>query len=185
VHLLLRKKIDVYVSIAVAIFGIWLLLVLISPYLVPAGQLNDLSGSVLIMDNPQKIDGINPIAWTVYSLGDANCHQLAERSFFLNDNQMPFCARDIGIFMGVFIGSLFIFLFVLHVKWQWLIIAVAPLVIDGLFQELTSYESSNEVRLLTGLLAGTVGAMFLCEHLAMPIRDKGEQVTESMESSEM
>lgn len=167
----IRKELDLHVLIVASIFMTWLLLVLISPFLVPNGQLTDLSGAVITMDNSQKIEGINPLAWLIYSAGDFNCHQLRERSFFLNDNQMPFCARDVGLFLGAAIGSLLALILFLRLKWQHVALALLPFAVDIAAQEMTAYESTNEIRLTTGIVAGAACAIFVCQHVAMPHED--------------
>ena len=152
-----------------------MLLLIIAPLSVPAGDLTDLSGSIMVIDNSRQFDNLNPLAKTVYYLGDMNCHQLKNRSFFLNDNQMPFCARDIGIFSGIFIGAITALIMILPTKWYWLIIGFLPIAVDGIMQEVTAYESSNSLRFVTGALAGAVGALFLCIFIAMPIKEKNDE----------
>ena len=176
-----RKQIDIHILIVTAIFGAWLLLVLVSPFLVPAGQLADLSGAALRMDNSEKIEGINPIAWLIYSAGDANCHQIRERSFFLNDNQMPFCSRDVGLFLGAFVGCLAAFVLFLRLKWQCVVLSILPLAIDVAAQELTDYESTNEIRLITGIVAGAACAIFICQQVAMTRAEEAHSKAEAME----
>lgn len=36
----------------------------------------------------------------VYAVGGVVCHQLPERSFFLNDRQLPVCARCAGLYLS-------------------------------------------------------------------------------------
>jgi uncharacterized membrane protein len=171
VHLRLRKTIDRHIAVVLFIFGILLLLLLISPYLVPTGQLQDLSGKVLSMDNLAQFSGMNPIAWAVYSFGDLNCHQLRDRSFFLNDNQMPVCSRDTGIFIGLFAGAMAMSIFSLSMKKRYLIVGLLPMMIDGALQGATSYQSDNSIRVLTGVLAGVAVAVFICLLVALPQRE--------------
>lgn len=175
VQIRIRKAVDRHVLIVLAIFGLLLLLLLTSPYLVPAGQLRDLSGNVLSVDNQNQFSGINPVAWMVYSFGDLNCHQLRDRSFFLNDNQMPMCSRDTGIFVGLFAGALALFVFSLSTRKRYMVIGLLPMIVDGLFQASTDYESDNSVRFVTGIIAGAAFAMFACMLVAMP-EGEGEGV---------
>lgn len=82
------------------------------------------------------------------------CHQLPERSFFINGYQFPVCARCTGIIIGE-VSS--IFCYVLHLHFLPVIYLVAlliPLVIDGLVQYKTSYQSNNVKRVITGILFG-------------------------------
>ena len=48
---------------------------------------------------------LNPYYAFVYAFGDLNCHQKFERSWTINGNQMPVCARDVGIFLGLALGG--------------------------------------------------------------------------------
>ena len=48
---------------------------------------------------------VNPYAAFIYAFGDVNCHQKHERSWQVNENQLPVCTRDVGIFFGLFMGG--------------------------------------------------------------------------------
>lgn len=96
-------------------------------------------------------------------LGFAVCHQLPERSFHYGSQILAICARDTGIYMGLLIG--FIFLTVMNRKhergfppWWVLLFGVIGIGIMGL-DGVTSYggfrTTTNEIRLITGALAGT------------------------------
>lgn len=166
--LALRGRLDRNIAAALVLAAVWLLLVLISPYLVQAGQLTDLSGRYIYMDNQAKLEGANPLASVVYTIGDFNCHQLSDRSYFLNGNQMPFCARDVGIFAGLSAGAMISLLFVFEMRLIWLIIGLIPMGFDGSVQALTGYDSTNAVRFATGIVAGCVVAIFICMRMAAP-----------------
>ena len=129
----------------------WLSLLLFSPYMIDNGSTGDLSGVVGKYDNRDVIEEMNFLAKFIYYVGDLNCHQLSHRSYSYNDNQMSFCARDTGIFLGLVLG----FMYASRKK----IVLTLPLVIaaiglDGTIQLLTDYESTNPKRLITGLIAG-------------------------------
>jgi uncharacterized membrane protein len=164
----LRKSFDRNILFVLAVFGALLLLLLVSPYLVEPGKFKDLSGSVLTVDNQAQFSGINPVAWLVYSFGDLNCHQLKERSYFLNDNQMPMCSRDTGIFIGLFAGAFAFSLFAFELKRRWLLIGLLPLILDAGVQAVSSYESDNSIRVITGAIAGISVAVFICLSVAKP-----------------
>ncbi len=152
------------------VFTFWLLWVLIAPFTLPAGSVTDLSGSVGPIDNGPQIDDMNPFAAAIYWLGDANCHQLASRSYYLNGNQLPFCARDLGIFIGMALGMVLAFFVKARPSLLLIILGFVPMALDGGIQLLTSYESTNLVRLLTGALAG-ISVAFLIHLIAMNVRD--------------
>ena len=142
---------------------------------------------------------LNPVAAFVYSFGDLNCHQKSERSWELNGNQLAVCVRDVGLFMGLFIGALFwrsrglnrwtvrdSFLSVfkdeqvssLYVKDRRMIamalfisIGALPIGFDGFYQLLTDYESTNPIRLVTGTLAGFVLSWWFCAAISSKTKD--------------
>jgi uncharacterized membrane protein len=157
---------------ALVFFTAWLVLVVIAPFSLPSSSVTDLSGRASSVDNLEKTSGMNPLARVIYLLGDINCHQLAERSFFLNGNQMPFCARDLGIFIGLAAGMLTVLLF--SPRFSWLILAalVVPILVDGGVQMTGWYESNNLLRLATGLLGG-IGASYFLGHFAERVQEAG------------
>ena len=132
---------------------------------------------------------LNPLWALTYGFGDLNCHQKHERSWEINGNQMPVCARDIGIFLGFSIGCL---IFGLRGFNRWTVrdtflsvfpddsmrrvyekdirlplmlfimgLGLVPMGVDGFTQLLLdSYESTNPLRLITGAGAGLVGGLW-------------------------
>ena len=112
-------------------------------------------GKVGVVDNDAKINTIeNPVVRFVYQFGDINCHQRDSRSFFVGGNQMPFCVRCTAIFVGLPLGMLAFFVVRREINPFFLILAFVPLGVDGVLQAVTSYESSNLLRVVTGVLAG-------------------------------
>jgi len=102
-------------------------------------------------------------------IGYAVCHQLPERSIFIDGKQLPVCARDTGIYIGSLISLLFIlfsrnrksnaiplpsisFLFVFF---------MLLLTVDGVTSYLGLRETTNAIRLATGLLVGISLPLFL------------------------
>jgi len=143
------------------ILWIWALLIASGPLMIPEGEVSDLSGSVGTYDNKEVIDQMNPIARTVYYLGDVNCHQLSHRSYSYNDNQMPFCTRDVGIFFGLAIGFTYALGRRIELTLPMIILCLVPIGIDGTVQLLTDYESTNAKRVITGLIAGSATGVAL------------------------
>jgi len=115
----------------------------------------------------------------IYLAGHYTCHQRSDRSFYLNDNQLPVCSRCIGIYLGmslVFLialwqrpkGSFFQSLCQL-IKFNpiskkeccdfVIIIGIGailaiPMLADGFLQIFTSYVSNEMTRLFTGFFFG-------------------------------
>ena len=121
---------------------------------------------------------LDPYSGFIYAFGDLNCHQNHERSWVIGGNHMPVCTRDVGIFFGFMLGGI-AFSRRAHNRWTvrdtclsmlpdpWLVdvyvknrrtiawlacgvLLCVPLMIDGFTQLLTSYESNNFTRPLTG-----------------------------------
>jgi uncharacterized membrane protein len=132
----------VYVVIAISIFVPWILLS-IGP------------------DNQFFLNISDFIGWFYSHL----CHQLPFRSLYLNDIQMPVCARDLSIYMATALGLIFFRLKGFGVKEFKInyIIAVLlflPTALDGFTQLFGWRESSNELRLITGFPYG-IGYAYL------------------------
>lgn len=140
-------------------FLIWAILQFLAPIGLQPGSVNDLSGYTGVADNEKLISEM-PAPWgIVYGCGDRLCHQKADRSFFINENQMPFCSRCTAIWLGLTIGLGLMVFYKIELDERFLIlivIGIAPIGIDGVGQLLSLWESTNIVRLITGLLAGFV-----------------------------
>ncbi|RJV02234.1 MAG: DUF2085 domain-containing protein [Candidatus Poseidoniales archaeon] len=210
---------DREVRVGAMIFGLsstLLLAMIIAPLTLPAGTVPELHGRANAFDYATE-DGVfsygnqprydahtdaavhpeTPFAWTelptshaiAYAFGDLNCHNLGERSWSINGNQMPVCVRDLGIFVGLVIGGAIVHrrsvnrwtvtdtaLSILPSSWQeeiyrrrwrrvafygFAALAVVPLGLDGFTQLLTDYESTALNRMLTGIPFGVgLGLLF-------------------------
>ncbi|MAU85104.1 MAG: hypothetical protein CMA21_00660 [Euryarchaeota archaeon] len=207
-------------SLISSISGFLLLMFFISPLMLAEGSVPELSGRANAVDymnegswgnsdndergslghNQSSHGGsfawseLNPVFGLVYAFGDINCHQKHDRSWKINENQMPVCARDVGIFMGLFMGSLFFrmrgynrwtvrdsFLSVfdddsiesvylndgrLRLMILFLALGIVPMAMDGFTQLLTVYESTNIIRVITGFMAGFVIGWFVSSALS-------------------
>lgn len=80
------------------------------------------------------------------------CHCRSDRSFYFNKKQFPICARCTGELIGMFISIPLIFFNKPSIII--LIILMIPMIIDGFLQLLTSYESKNYRRLISGIFFG-------------------------------
>jgi len=129
-------------------------MILTGPLMLETGETGDLSGSVGLYDNKKVIQEMNPVSKIVYYLGDVNCHQLSHRSYEYNNNQMPFCARDVGIFLGLAIGFIVSLGRKINLTLPIVILSLIPIGLDGTIQLVTEYESTNPKRIITGMIAG-------------------------------
>jgi len=97
------------------------------------------------------------------AIGYGLCHQMPERSFFGGGYQLPVCARDTGIYLGFALGLLVLALLARKSRPQdlphWPVLLVIGVFIAAMgFDGVTSYaglrESTNDLRLATGLGTG-------------------------------
>jgi len=107
----------------------------------------------------------------LHLFGFGLCHQLPERSFFGGGVQVPVCMRDTGIYVG-FIVSLALIASLQQRPTgfppRWVTVLLAGFVLVMAVDGITSYagirETTNAVRLATGLLAG-----YAMSALAVPL----------------
>jgi len=153
-----RERASKAVFIVFLLVLAWFIGAAFSPYLIPSGTFNlGEDGVVGPRDFTYTISQIeNPLARFFYDAGDINCHQNSSRSFFLNDNQQPFCARDTAIFLGMVIGVLFIVFYSMELNIFWILAGLVPMAIDGGLQLIGLHTSTNLLRLITGMIAGIV-----------------------------
>ena len=153
------KYFDIFKCILFVLFSSWILLQFLAPIFLPEDSIRDLSGHVAIYDNKDIINNMN-FPWNfVYSIGDILCHQKADRSFFINGNQMSFCSRCTGIWLGLTVGLGIMVFYMLKLDEKilfFIILGIIPLGIDGLGQLAGLWESINLTRLITSILAGFV-----------------------------
>ena len=154
-----EKRSSIIIFIFFLPFLMWALLQFITPLAAPAGSITDLSGLTGVSDNQNIIDEI-PAPWnSIYNCGDRLCHQKADRSFFINGNQMPFCSRCTAIWVGLAIGLGFLIFYKIPLNTKFLfviLIGLIPIGVDGIGQLLHLWESTNIIRVITGLLIGIV-----------------------------
>jgi uncharacterized membrane protein len=140
-------------------FFIWVLLQFLAPFALPRGSVSNLSGIVGFSDNQNIIQNMS-FPWNlIYSSGDRLCHQKADRTLFLNENEMPFCSRCTAIWFGLAIGLGFMVLYTIELNEKFLIALIAalfPISIDGIGQLIGFWESTNLIRIFTGLPVGII-----------------------------
>ena len=141
------------------LFSLWISLQFLAPLAMSENSVQDLSGLVAVSDNDYTINNMD-FPWNlVYSAGDRLCHQKAERSFFVNDNQMPFCSRCTAIWLGLAVGLGFMVFYRIELNERFvlaILIGLIPIGIDGVGQLLGFWESTNAIRVITGLLIGVL-----------------------------
>ncbi len=79
------------------------------------------------------------------------CHRRPDRSIYFFGLERYFCARCCGILTGTIIGVI-LRLISIQFGVLWGILLIVPLLIDGFTQFLGFRESTNQIRVITGLL---------------------------------
>ena len=79
------------------------------------------------------------------------CHQKVSRSIKLFNKPFVLCARCTGLMVGMFLT---VFISYIDFNYAWLLLGIIPLIVDGLIQAKTKYNSNNVKRFITGLLGG-------------------------------
>jgi uncharacterized membrane protein len=98
-----------------------------------------------------------------HALGFGLCHQLPERSFFAGGFQLPVCARDTGIYIGFALALVTIAVLSRGRRPtelpRWPVLAmigifVGVMAIDGITSYAGLRTTTNDIRLITGLITG-------------------------------
>lgn len=107
------------------------------------------------------------LAGMLDAIGYGLCHQLPERSFFGGGIQVPVCARDTGIYLGFLVSFLVVSLlhrgrrprdFPPRPVWIVMALMVGAMAWDGVTSYASLRETTNALRLLTGLMTGYAAA---------------------------
>ena len=156
-----RQRVNLLVFFVSAVVLVWCVLLFAAPLALPPGTVRGLDGTVGVTDHG-GFSGLPPLWGVVYSVGDRLCHQIEDRSFVVGGNEMAFCARCTGVWLGLFLGLLGFA--VIRVpddgRLAWMVVlGLVPLMVDGGGQFFGWWISVNAVRLVTGLLAGLVGGV--------------------------
>lgn len=103
---------------------------------------------------------------TYYYLFHFTCHQIPSRCYWVAGYLLPVCVRCLGIYLGAFLAVLFYPLYdnIKSTKMpqkKLLILCFAPIAIDGIAQVLHLYPSPHWLRLLTGVICGSIAMLFI------------------------
>ncbi len=105
------------------------------------------------------------------------CHQQPEKLITLNGHKTLVCARCTGIYLGALLSS-FGLLFlklknILNIKF--LIIASIPLLGDVILYSTGIYSYSKTIALITGLLLGSIGFLYIHEGIMDLFEEKNKK----------
>ncbi|HET6892380.1 MAG TPA: DUF2085 domain-containing protein [Pyrinomonadaceae bacterium] len=128
--------------------------------------------TVLIAGAPlARANGFTALSFIIYQAFSYVCHQLPERSFFIDGYQFAVCTRCTGVYFG-FAAAVICYPLITSLKKtqsperKWLFIAAMPLVIDFGLGLTGVWENTRGSRFATGALLGSVAVFFVMPALA-------------------
>ena len=110
--------------------------------------------------------GHNGLAFAIYRAFGTLCHQMPERSYFIDGHKFAVCSRCTGIYFG-FAFTLLLYPLVRSLRntstppRSLLILATLPLAIDFSLTFFGFWENTHTSRLLTGALLGSVSVFYV------------------------
>ena len=122
--------------------------------------------SLIVVAPLAAASGYDEIAHGIYGAFGMVCHQLPERSYFIEGHKLAVCARCTGLYGG-FTLTLLLFPLIGSLKRtvvpprSWLLLAAVPLVIDVAVNFFGFWQNTHTSRLLTGALLGSVAVFYV------------------------
>ncbi len=96
---------------------------------------------------------MNEFYTAIFEFCSSLCHQMPSRSFFIVGYQFPLCYRCTGLLVGTTIFLVLIYRQRLPALWLDILLLL-PMLIDVGLQYLGWWESTNGLRLVTGVVFG-------------------------------
>lgn len=168
---------------------IWTFSLFCAPFTVAPGSFAGSVGAANVVDHESLWETFPAYARVIYTIGDAQCHQLWYRSFYLNGNQMPIDERMTSMYIFANLGLLAVIfarpststgqvminslppflrrplerLGVDRAGALIVFLGLLPMAIDGFTQlfRVNNYESTPLARVVTGGIAGYVGGLLV------------------------
>lgn len=115
-------------------------------------------------------------------MGSLVCHQLPSRTLKAGNIMLPVCSRDTGIYAGIFISLLFLLLF-RRMRAQktpsipvtvTMCVLMLPMVLDGILSYSGLIQTTNAIRLFTGVMFGIPIPLFLIPAANFNINGRNE-----------
>jgi len=122
--------------------------------------------SLIVVAPLAAATGHNEIAAGIYRAFGVLCHQLPERSFFIDGHKFAVCSRCTGLYGG-FALTLLLYPLVRSLRTthmparKWLVLAAIPLLVDFSLTFFGLWENTHASRFLTGLLLGSVSVFYV------------------------
>lgn len=115
--------------------------------------------SLIVVAPVAAASGYSDVARGIYGAFGTLCHQLPERSYFIDGHQFAVCSRCTGLYAG-FAFTLLLYPLIRPLKnlvtppRSWLVLAAVPLAIDFSVNLFGFWQNTHTSRLLTGALLG-------------------------------
>jgi uncharacterized membrane protein len=122
--------------------------------------------SLIVVAPVAAASGHSEVASGIYRAFGTLCHQLPERSYFIDGHQLAVCSRCSGIYAG-FAFTLLVYPLLRSLKnpdappRSWLVLAALPLVIDVSVNFFGFWTNTHTSRLLTGALLGSAVVFYV------------------------
>jgi uncharacterized membrane protein len=110
----------------------------------------------------------------IYSVYQFLCHQLPSRSYFVYGYQVAYCQRDTAIYTTLLVATILFPLVRSRLKplpWQWYLVLITPMAIDGLTQLVGLRYSNWQLRTITGALFGLATAWLALPYVEEAFQD--------------
>ncbi len=143
-------------AIALAVVGVWMLLIVLPPMLAANGNTR--------------------VSSPLYHFFSFICHQIPDRSFHLMEHQLAVCSRCVGVYFGLLAGL------IAYPMWRsvdnieplpriWLFASMVPIAIDWLLGVLDIWQNNHASRFITGLILGVGCATYIMPALVEIVRN--------------
>lgn len=117
-----------------------------------------------------------------FFIGSLVCHQMSERTIHIDGIPLPFCARDTGIYLGVFIALIYC---IVRGKLEsdkvpstrisvLLALLTIPMMLDGVSSYVSIRQTDNATRLMTGIFFGMPIVLFMIPAANYKVYDKNK-----------
>jgi uncharacterized membrane protein len=125
------------------------------------------------------------ISRLVYRAYGFFCHQQPSRCLFVFGNQMAICSRCLGFYSAILVVGVVLSLKDLKpLRAQWAFALAFPALADVSLQAVRLTESTNPIRIVTGLLLGTAVSLYLLPRAKRAVQRLKPYGTEAQERTE-
>ncbi|MEP6944877.1 MAG: DUF2085 domain-containing protein [Acidobacteriota bacterium] len=110
--------------------------------------------------------GLTALSTPIYHFFSYLCHQMPERSFYVDGEPFGVCSRCFGVYFGLLAG------FAVYPLWRqidgieplprfWLFLSLIPMGVDWSLTEFGIWENTHLSRVITGLILGFACATYI------------------------